>query len=161
MTFFISYSLMQRFTVILWALLIAWMWFSFAATPTIINHSYTVEGNEVRIFRTDNSNWWNVDIIVENPETNDRFNFGSTKISEQVFVYPKQREGDQVVWLIPDDGWDEVQLTIPGTTVSPTVSRTAIQAVPKTWPDGHIVWIILATLAIFGGYIYIKKRADI
>jgi hypothetical protein len=24
-----------------------------------------------------------------------------------------------------------------------------------------LIWIILATLAIFGGYIYIRKRADI
>ncbi len=41
------------------------------------------------------------------------------------------------------------------------VTRTVISAVPKTWPSGNLVWIILATLAIFGGYIYIKKRADI
>ena len=41
------------------------------------------------------------------------------------------------------------------------VTRTVISAVPKTWPSGNLVWIILATLAIFGGYIYIRKRADI
>ena len=41
------------------------------------------------------------------------------------------------------------------------VTRTVITAVPKTWPSGNLVWIVLATLAIFGGYIYIKKRADI
>ena len=41
------------------------------------------------------------------------------------------------------------------------VTRTVITAVPKTGPSGNLVWIILATLAIFGGYIYIKKRADI
>jgi hypothetical protein len=36
-----------------------------------------------------------------------------------------------------------------------------IPVVPKTWPAGSIIWIIIAALAIFGGYIYIKKRADI
>jgi hypothetical protein len=36
-----------------------------------------------------------------------------------------------------------------------------IAATPKTWPSGRLIWIIVATLAIFGGYIYIKKRADI
>jgi hypothetical protein len=36
-----------------------------------------------------------------------------------------------------------------------------IAATPKTWPSGSLIWIIVATLAIFGGYIYIKKRADI
>jgi LPXTG-motif cell wall-anchored protein len=33
--------------------------------------------------------------------------------------------------------------------------------VPKTGPSGSIIWIIIAALAIFGGYIYIRKRADI
>ena len=41
------------------------------------------------------------------------------------------------------------------------VTRTVIPAVPKTGPSGNLIWIILATLAIFGGYIYIRKRADI
>lgn len=41
------------------------------------------------------------------------------------------------------------------------VTRTVIPVVPKTGPSGNIIWIILATLAIFGGYIYIRKRADI
>jgi hypothetical protein len=36
-----------------------------------------------------------------------------------------------------------------------------IPVVPKTWPSTSIIWIILATLAIFGGYIYIRKKADI
>lgn len=40
-------------------------------------------------------------------------------------------------------------------------TRTVIPAVPQTGPSISRVWIILATLAIFGGYIYIKKRADI
>lgn len=42
-----------------------------------------------------------------------------------------------------------------------TITRTVIPAVPKTGPSGNLIWIILATLVIFGGYIYIKKRADI
>ena len=41
------------------------------------------------------------------------------------------------------------------------VTRTVIPAVPKTGPNGNLIWIIIATLVIFGGYIYIKKRADI
>ena len=47
------------------------------------------------------------------------------------------------------------------TSDNSNVTRTVIPAVPKTWPNGNLVWIILATLVIFGGYIYIKKRADI
>lgn len=47
------------------------------------------------------------------------------------------------------------------TSDNQNVTRTVITTVPKTWPSGSLVWIILATLAIFGGYIYIKKRADI
>ena len=43
----------------------------------------------------------------------------------------------------------------------PVLTRTVIPAVPKTGPSGNIVWIIIATLVVFGGYIYIKKRADI
>lgn len=42
-----------------------------------------------------------------------------------------------------------------------TVTRTVISAVPKTGPSWSLVWVIIATLAIFGWYIYIKKRADI
>ena len=41
------------------------------------------------------------------------------------------------------------------------VTRTVISAVPKTGPSGSLIWVILATLVIFGGYIYVKKRADI
>ena len=41
------------------------------------------------------------------------------------------------------------------------ITRTVIPVVPKTWPSINIIWIILATLVVFGGYIYIKKKADI
>ena len=86
-------------------------------------------------------------------------------MSDQVFVYPKQREWEQKIWMIPGDGWDEVTFTIEWETsetiISPTATRTVIPAVPKTWPSGNIIWIIIATFVIFGGYIYIKKRADI
>ena len=99
-------------------------------------------------------------------------------MSDQVFTYTKQWEWDQKIWIIPGDWWDDVRFTVPwdksvvtNTSEStsettqnqekPTANRTVIQAVPKTWPSGSLIWIIVATLAIFGGYIYIKKRADI
>ena len=83
---------MQRFIVSLWILLMAWLWFSFAANPSIVNYSYTVDGEDVRIFRTNNSNGWYVDINLQDPRTNDRVHFGTTKISDQVFAYTKQRD---------------------------------------------------------------------
>lgn len=114
------------------------------------------------IYWTDNSNWWNVDVNVWNPDTNDWLLLGTTKISDQSFTYTKQRDWEQKVRLIPDDWWEEIQFTIPANwATKSTVNRTVISAVPKTWPSFSLVWIILATLAIFGGYIYIKKRADI
>ena len=95
-------------------------------------------------------------------------------MSDQKFVYTKQREWDQNIRMIPWDGWDEVKFTIGGGKNSgkevkkedtkkdnSEITRTVIPVVPKTWPNGSLIWIILATLAIFGGYIYIKKRADI
>lgn len=79
-----------------------------------------------------------------------------------MFVYTKQREWDQKIWMIPDNWWDEVQFTIEWAIAqNPSVTRTVIPAVPKTWPSGNVIWIIIATFVIFGGYIYIKKRADI
>ena len=94
-------------------------------------------------------------------------------MSDQMFVYTKQWDGDQNVRMIPWDGWDEIKFTIEGSKV-PTekarkedikkdnseITRTVIAAVPKTWPSGSLIWIIVATFVIFGGYIYIKKRAD-
>ena len=56
---------------------------------------------------------------------------------------------------------DEHFSTDNQTSSNQNVTRTVITAVPKTWPSGNFVWIIIATLVIFGGYIYIKKRADI
>lgn len=153
---------MQRFIVALWTLLITRLWFAFAANPSIINYSYTIEWDDVKIFRTDNSDGWSVDINVQNPKTNKRSHFGTVKIEDQVFTYPRQRDWDQKIWMIPDDWWDEVQFTIQWEVVpNPNLTRTVIPAVPKTWPSGNIIWIIIATLVIFGGYIYIKKRAGI
>ena len=83
-------------------------------------------------------------------------------MSDQVFVYTKQRDWDQKIWMIPDDWWDEVQFTVPWTiTPNPWATRTVIPAVPKTWPDGHIIWLIIATIVVFGWYIYLKIKADI
>ena len=105
-------------------------------------------------------------------------------MSDQTFTYPKQWDWDQKVRMIPWDGWDVIEFTIDGKKASwtvevknanldenkaaapaeaanPDATRTVIPVVPKTWPSGTLIWIILAALAIFGGYIYIKKRADI
>ena len=150
---------MQRLFVILSAIFSVLIWFSFAA-PTVLNHSYSVEWNDVKIFWTDNSNWWVVDINLQDPATNDWLHFGTVNISDQVFTYTKQWDWDQKIWLIPGDGWDEIYFTVPWNSTS-TATRTVIPAVPKTWPNGSVVWIIIATIAIFSGYIYIKKRDDI
>ena len=154
---------MKKISVFITAILSIFVWTTFAANPSIINHSYTVDGSNIKIYWTDNSNWWNVDINVQNPTTQDRMAFGSAKISDQVFSYVKQREWDQKIWMIPDDWWDEVQFTIymSWTSAKPTVTRTVIPVTPKTWPSWNIIWIIIATFAIFGGYIYIKRKADL
>ena len=118
-----------------------------------------------------------MDINLKDPKTNDWLHFGEVEMSDQVFTYTKQWEWDQEIWIIPWDGWDDVKFTVSdgktdwtvntaatNTTSSnnkATLTRTVIPVVPKTWPSGSIIWIILAALAIFGGYIYIKKRADI
>ena len=154
---------MKKLSIFLSAIFSTFLWFSFAANPSIVNHSYTTEWNDVKIYWTDNSsNWWYVDINVQNPSTLDRLHFGTAKMSDQVFVYTKQRDWDQKIWMIPDDWWDEVQFTIPWTiTPNPWATRTVIPAVPKTGPDGHIIWLIIATISIFGWYIYLKRKADI
>ena len=153
---------MKKLYIFLSAIFGVSLWFSFAANPSILNYSYETVWNDVKIYWVDNSNWWNVDISVQNPTTQDRLHFGTAKISDQMFVYTKQREWDQKIWMIPDNWWDEVQFTIEWAIAqNPSVTRTVIPAVPKTWPRGNVIWIIIATFVIFGGYIYIKKRADI
>lgn len=147
---------------------IGFIWVSLA-TQTVLAPSYTSDGNDVKIYWTDNSDWWYVDINVQNPETNDRMHFGTAKISDQSFVYTKQREWDQKVWIVPGDWGEDIQFTVswdePTSNYDNThwaaITRTVIPAVPKTWPNVNIIWIILATLMIFGWYIYIKKKAGI
>ncbi len=171
---------MKKLSVFLSVFFGLFIWFSFAA-PTVLNPTYTVEWNDVRIHWTDNSDWWYVDINLQNPNTKDWLHFWTTKISDQVFTYTKQWDWDQNIWIIPGDWWDQYYLcvsptgtpcdaannntqsetTITENTEAWTVNRTVIPVVPKTWPDGTLIGIILATLVIFGGYIYIKKRADI
>lgn len=153
---------MKKLSIFLSVIFSIFIWFSFAANPSIINHSYTVDWDDIRIFWTDNSDWWTVDINIQDPSTLDWMHFGTVNISDQVFTYTRQRDWDQKIWLIPDDGWDEVQFTIEWTiTPNPAATRTVIPAVPKTGPDVNIVWLIIATFAIFGWYIYIKRKADI
>lgn len=61
-------------------------------------------------------------------------------------------------WNLPNEYSTDTNREISNKT---NITRTVITAVPQTGPKTNIVWIIIATLAIFGGYIYIKKRADI
>ena len=183
---------MKKLSIFLSAIFSAFIWISFA-TPSISNPSYTINWNDVKIYRTDNSNWWYLDINLQNPETSDWLHFGEVKISDQEFTYTKQWEWDQNIRIIPWDWGDEVRFTVSdGTSTNitssnvttsndevhgaaqesisndttqdntqKTANRTVIPVVPKTGPSGSLIWIILATLAIFGGYIYIKKKADI
>ena len=164
---------MRRFSLLISSILLAFVWFTYAANPSIINYSYSLEGNDVEIFRTDNSNGWYIDINVQNPATNDWLHFGTVDISEWYFRYTKQRDWDQSIWMIPGDGWDEVKFVVKAdgqisenenldtTPTSEDAVRTVIPVAPKTWPSEHLIGIIIATLVIFGWYIYIKKRADI
>lgn len=163
---------MKKLSVFLLAIFSVFIWISFA-TSSVINPSYTVNWDDVKIFWTDNSNGWYMDINVQDPKTNDWLHFGEAKISDQVFVYTKQWDWDQNIWIIPGDGSDDIKFTVQSTSSSTqtvnkaendnkaAANRTVIPAVPKTGPSGSLIWIILAALAIFGGYIYIRKKADI
>lgn len=95
-------------------------------------------------------------------------------MTDQVFTYTKQWQWNQEVqmiwWEWPDNKKEFtisaenglVENDTSNTTASDTAqNRTVIPVVPKTWPSGTLIGLILATLAIFGGYIYIKKRVDI
>lgn len=167
---------MRKLLIFLSTIFSIFVWFSFA-TPTISNISYSVKWDDVRINRTNNSDWWYVDINLQDPQTKDWLHFGEIKISDQTFTYTKQWDWDQNIRMIPWDGWDEIKFKIewnksPSATVNKMknsasdwweseVTRTVIPVVPKTGTSGSIIWIILAALAIFGGYIYIRKKADI
>ena len=156
---------MKKLYIFLSAIFSVFVWFSFAANPSIVSHSYTTNWNDVTIYWTDISDWWYIDINVQNPTTQDWLHFGTVKISDEKFTYTKQWEWEQKIWMIPGDWWDEIKFTIESdnteAAATPTVTRTVIPAVPKTGPSGNVIWIIIATFIIFGGYIYIKKRADI
>lgn len=173
---------MKKLSIFFVAIFSMFMAFSFAA-PSILTPSYSVNWNDVKILRTNNSNGWYVDIALQDPKTKDWLHFWEVKMSDQTFTYPKQWDWDQKVRMIPWDGWDIIEFTIAsdkpaGTAEVKTAdldketaknapaednsaTRTVIPVVPKTWPSGTLIGIILAALAIFGGYIYIKKRADI
>ena len=152
---------MKKLLVFLSVIFSSFVWFSFAS-PTVVNHEYAVEGNSVKIYRTNNSNWGNVDINVQNPQTKDWMHFGTAKISDQVFSYVKQWDWDQEIWMIPDDWWDEIKFTIKSAWDNKAAAtRTVIPVVPKTGPSISLIWLIIATLMIFGWYIYIKRKADI
>lgn len=159
---------MRKLSICLCAIFSACIWFSFAA-PTVLNPTYSVEGNDVKLYWIDNSDGWFLDINLQDPQTNDWLHFWTAKISDQEFTYTKQRDWEQRIWIIPWDWWDEINLTIWSSENSvgavnnhwASVTRTVIPVVPKTWPNTNIIWIIIATLVIFGGYVYIKRKADL
>lgn len=152
------------------------------AAPSILTPSYSVNWNDVKIYWTDNSNWWYMDVNLKDPSLNARLHFWEVKMSDQVFTYTKQWDWDQKVQMVPWDGGDIIEFTVTDTnptgiveTSTPTekaeaatptenkseTTRTVIPVVPKTGPSGSLILIIFSALAIFGGYIYIRKRADI
>ena len=92
-------------------------WFSFAVS-SISNLSYSADENDVKIYRTDNSNWWYMDINLQDPETNNWLHFWTVKFDKESFTYTKQWEWDQKVWLIPWDGWNDIKFTIPSNSSS-------------------------------------------
>lgn len=161
---------MKKISLFLSSAILVLIWFVWAANPTIINHSYDVDGDNVTIFWTNNSNWWNVDINVQDPQTNDWMHYWTVAISDEHFNYTKQWEWDQSIWMIPDDWWEDVKFTIASSqdivhesavVTEENATRTVIVATPKTWPSSHLVGIIIATIVIFGWYIFIKKQADL
>lgn len=160
---------MKKFYIFLSVIFTVFGCFCFAA-PSMFNLSYYVEWNKVSIYRTANSDWWYADINLKDPQTHDWLHFGEVKISDQIFSYTKQREWTQDIQIIPSDGGDIMALTIPDISwrsshnawaSSKETTRTVITSVPKTGPSRSLMWVILATFIVFGGYIYIKKRADI
>ena len=159
---------MRKFLAFLWLSLLSSIWFSFASNPVIIDPSYAIHWDNVTIYRTDASDWWYVDISVRNPGASDWIHIWTANIKDQEFTYLREWKTTQKVLLTPDNWGDSVQMSIWEDTwtkskvkSSETITRTVITAVPKTWPSVSLIWVILATLAIFGGYIYIKKRAGI
>ena len=185
--FLFFYFSMRKLLISFLATSCALVWFSFAI-DSITNISYTVNGNDVKLYRTDNSNWWYMDVNLQDPRTKDWLHFGEVKMSDEVFAYTRQWDWDQQIQIIPWDGWDWKRFCVSpsgsacsissdtkaedttkdesttksdDTSATWSTNRTVIPAVPKTGPSGSIIWIILAALAIFGGYIYIRKRADI
>ena len=159
---------MRKFLAFLWLSLLSSVWISFAANPAIIDQSYTIHWDEVTIYRTDVSDWWYVDISVQDPDYGTWTNIWTVDIKNQQFSFIRDWDSAQKILLSPDNWGDSVQMNIwmdnenkNKTKNSETITRTVITAVPETWPSVSLVWVIVASFMIFGGYIYIKKRAAI
>lgn len=158
---------MRKFLAILWLNLLGCISFSFASNPAIVNQSYVTNWDNVTIYWTDVSDWWYVDVSIQDPDTQEWIHIWTVDIKDQEFSYMRQWQSEQKILLEPDNWGDSIQVNIwngvskSSTSNSEPITRTVISSVPKTWPSGSLIWIIVATLMIFGGYIYIKKRADI
>ncbi len=184
--FLFLYFSMRKLPILLSAILGLFIWFTFAEV-SILTPSYTVNWDNVKLYWTDVSNWWYLSIDVADPQTNSWIHKGEIKMSDQEFEFKKQWNWDQKIRMYRWDKDDEIyQFTIKDGKTNwavnredmenpnskawatetkaaedTTANRTVIPVVPKTGPSGTLVWIILAALAIFGGYIYIRKKADI
>lgn len=159
---------MRKFLAFLWLSLFGSIWFSFAANTVITDQSYVVDWDNVTIYRNDVSDWWYLDISIQDPKSGEWIHIWTVNIKDQEFSYMREWKITQKILLTPDNWGDSVQMNIwvnnenkSKTKNSETITRTVITAVPKTGPSVNLVWIIVATFAIFGGYIYIKKRAAI
>lgn len=164
---------MKKLFIFLSLIFSSFTWFSLAIS-TVLNPSYSTNWDNTKIYRTDNSDRWNINIKIQNPETKDEIEFGPIKISDQAFTYTNQRDWNQEIQIIPDDWWNKINFTITSDSDSksiisneyleesrPRITRTVIPVVPRTGPSMNMIWCIIASLVIFCGYIYIKKRADI
>jgi len=184
--FLFHYFSMKKLPILLSAIFGLFIWFTFAEL-SILTPSYTVNWDNVKLYWTDVSNWWYVSIDVSDSSTNGWRHMGEIEMSQQEFEYKKPGNWDQKIRMYRWDKEDEIyQFTIKdgktnwsvnredmenlnqksGTTETKaaedtTANRTVIPVVPKTGPSGTLIGIILAALAIFGGYIYIRKKADI
>ena len=159
---------MRKFLAFLWLSLLSCISFSFASNPAIVNQSYVTNWDNVTIYWTDVSDWWYVDVSIQDSDTQERIHIWTVDIRDQEFSYIRQGQAEQKILLEPDNWWDSVQVSIWANNWSKTnsknsepITRMVISSVPKTWPSGSLIWIIIATFMIFGGYIYIKKRAAI
>lgn len=145
-------------------------WISFAE-QTLLSPVASIDWDSVIVTRINWAAEGSVDITVQNPVTNDTLHLDTVDASSEFFSFPVFGEWNHNITLTPDNWWEIVNLNVyywqnaqenQNTQEQEKHEiRNVIPATPKTWPSGNIIWIIIASLIIFGGYIFIKKQASL